>query len=333
MNDIIRSNDTGISQRTNVYAAREMLKYAKPVMVLEKTGKPVRMPKNKSRTIKFRRPNVFTAADTPLQEGVTPSRRAFTYTDVTATLRQYGDVSVVTDVIEDTHEDPVLNDCAEQHGENIGRTVEALNYAVVRGGTNVVYQNGASRSAVNTPISLKKQRAITRALKAQKAMKTTSILGPSQNFQTKAVEAAYIAVAHTDVENDIREMPGFTPVSEYGTQSPICPEEIGMVDDCRYVLSPDLDPWLDAGGDANDVVSNGGSNADVYPILYFGKESWAHIALRGAGSISPTILPVGQKTKDDPLGQRGYVGWKTWHTAVITNDAWMIRLEVAVSEL
>lgn len=333
MSDIIKSTTTGISQRTEVYAAREMLKHAKPVMVLDKTGKPVRMPKNKGVKITFRRPNTFTAADTPLQEGVTPSRRAFTYTDVPATLKQYGDVSEITDVIEDTHEDPVLNDCTEQHGENIGRTVEALNYAVVRAGTNVFYQNGASRAAVNTPISLKKQRAVTRALKAQKAMKPTKILGPSQNFQTKAVEAAYIAVAHTDVENDIREMPGFTPVADYGTMSPICQEEIGTVDDCRYILSPDLEPWLDAGGSANDVVSNSGSNADVYPVLYFGKESWAHIALRGVGSISPSIIPVGQKTKDDPLGQRGYVGWKTWHTAVITNDAWMARLEVAVTEL
>jgi N4-gp56 family major capsid protein len=135
---ITTSTSSGISQRTNVYAERQMLKHAMPVMVLEKTGpltKP--MPKNKSSTIKFRRPITFDAATVPLQEGVTPTATQFRYEDVSVSLSQYGQVVEITDVIEDTHEDPVLNDAVVQLGENIGRTMEALNYAVVRGGTNV----------------------------------------------------------------------------------------------------------------------------------------------------------------------------------------------------
>ena len=34
------SGSPGISQRTNVYAAKDMLKWAKPTMVLEKFGTP-----------------------------------------------------------------------------------------------------------------------------------------------------------------------------------------------------------------------------------------------------------------------------------------------------
>jgi N4-gp56 family major capsid protein len=49
--------------------------------------------------------------------------------------------------------------------------------------------------------------------------------------------------------------------------------------------------------------------------------------------VEPSIIPVGQKTKDDPLGQRGYAGWKMYHVAVILNDLWMERLEVAVTDL
>ena len=156
------STGVGISQRTNVYAERQMLKHAMPVMVLEKTGpltKP--MPKNKSTTIKFRRPIVFDAATTPLQEGVTPSATQFRYEDVSVSLSQYGQVIEVTDVIEDTHEDPVLNDAVVQLGENVGRTMEALNYAVVRGGTNVFYANGSARTDVNTAISLAKRAIAT----------------------------------------------------------------------------------------------------------------------------------------------------------------------------
>ena len=326
-------SDGGISQRTNVYAADQMLEHAKPVMVLEKMATPKQMPKNKSDTIKFRRPRVFDAATVPLQEGVTPTATAFAYDDVSATLTQYGMVVEITDKIEDLHEDPVLQDATLQCGQNVGRTMEALNYGVVRGGTNVFYANGTARTDVNTVISLAKQRAVTRALKAQKAMKITRMLGGSNNFSTRPVEAAYVAVGHTDLESDIRNLPGFLPVAEYGQRNPISEYEIGTVEDCRYILSPDLSPIADAGGAKLGMVSSAGTSADIYPVMYFGQDSWGTVALRGAGSISPTIIPVGQKTKDDPLGQRGYVGWKTWWAALILNQLWMARLECATTAL
>jgi len=323
----------GISQRTEVYAADQMLEHAKPVMVLEKLASPKQMPKNKGETIKFRRPRVFDAATTPLQEGVTPTATSFGYDDVSVSLTQYGMVVEITDKIEDLHEDPVLQDATLQCGQNVGRTMEALDYGVVRGGTNVFYANGTARTDVNTVISLAKQRAVTRALKAQKAMKITKILGGSNDYATRPVEAAYIAVGHTDLESDIRNLPGFLPVAEYGQRSPISEHEIGSVEDVRYILSPDLDPFADGGGAKGSMVSTSGTSADVYPIMYFGQDSWGKVALRGSGSISPTIIPVGQKTKDDPLGQRGYVGWKTWWAALVLNQLWMARLEVATTAL
>src|SRR5690606_29282885 len=97
-----------ISTRTNLYAADQMLEHAKPVMVLEKLAQSKQMPKNKTDTIKFRRPRVFDAATTPLVEGVTPTSSVFGYDDVSTSLTQYGMVVEVTDKIEDLHEDPVL---------------------------------------------------------------------------------------------------------------------------------------------------------------------------------------------------------------------------------
>jgi N4-gp56 family major capsid protein len=327
-----RYSDAGISPRTNVYAERQMLKHAAPVMVLDKMALNKQMPKNKTETIKFRRPVTFTASTTPLVEGVTPNTTAFSYEDVQVSLKQYGMVVEVTDVIEDLAEDPVLNDASIQAGENIGRTMEALNWGVVRAGTNVLYANGSQRTDVNTPISLAKQRAVIRALKRQKAQKITQILGPGPNYATRAVEAAYVAVAHTDLEADIRALPGFLPVAQYASRSTVSDHEIGSVEDVRYVLSPDLEPFLNAGATKGSMVG-ASTNADVYPVIYFGKESWATVALRGQGAVSPTIIPVGQRTKDDPLGQRGYVGWKTWHASLILNHAWIARLEVAATAL
>jgi N4-gp56 family major capsid protein len=334
---VTRYSDAGISPRTNVYAERQMLKHAGPVRVLDKFGMMRPMPKNKTQTIKFRRPKVFTAATTPLVEGVTPTTTQFSYEDVETTLKQYGMLIEITDVIEDTHEDPVLNDATVQAGENIGRTLEALDYGILKAGTNAFFANGTSRTDVNTPISLAKQRAVVRALKAQKAMKISRILDGSVNFATKPIEASFVAVHHTDVEQDIRNLPGFTPVAQYGSRKPISEYEIGSVEDVRFICSPDLDPIADGGGtkggSGTDMVSTGGTSADVYPVLFFGKEAYGIVPLRGQGAVSPTILRPGVRDKSDPLGQRGYVGWKTWHTAVILNQVWMARLEVAVTAL
>ncbi len=328
------STDSGLSNRTTVYAEREMLRHAGPVMILDKTAHMKQMPKNKGLTVKFRRPQVFSAADTPLVEGVTPSGTTFAYEDVSATLQQFGQVVYTTDVIEDTNEDPVLNDMTVQCGENIGRTLEKLNYGVVKGGTNVFYMNGSARSDVNTALSLTKQRAVVRGLNAQKAMRITRILAPSTGYETRAVEASYLAMCHTDAESDIRNLTGFTPVAEYGSRKPVCEEELGTCEGVRYILSPDLDPFQAAGSATiNGMVADDATNVDVYPYLFFGKDAWGTVALRGMGAVEPSIIPANKKTKDDPLGQRGVVGWKTYHTSVILNENWMARLESGVTAL
>lgn len=325
------------SKGTVIYFERQVLKHAGPVVVLDKFAMNKPMPKNKGEVIEFRRPNVFTAATTPLQEGVTPQSTAFSYSVVQATLKQYGQVVTLTDKITDLHTDPVLNDAAVQCGENVGRTIEALTYGVLKGGTAITYANGSSRADVNTPISLQKLRSVVRTLKAQKAMMITQILDGSPKYATRPVEAAYVAIGHTDLESDIRSLPGFTPVAEYGQRRTVHDQEIGSVENIRFILSPDLEPIADAGGayagSGTAMVSTSGTNADVYPILIFGKEAYGTVPLKGQGAVEPTIIPVGMKTKDDPLGQRGYIGWKTWFTAVILNQAWINRLEVAATAL
>jgi N4-gp56 family major capsid protein len=326
----------GISQRTTVYAEREMLKHAEPVMVLEKTGKPMQMPQNKGQTIKWRRPLPFPVATTPLVEGVTPPSARFSYEDVPATLQEYGNLATITDAIADTHEDPVLNDMAMMMGENAGATWEQLNYGVVRGGTSVFYQNGTARTDVNTALSQGKQRAVTRFLNAQKAKKVTRRIQSGPEFGVSAIEAAFIAVGHTDLENDIRNLPGFTPVAEYGRYTPISPQEIGAAEDTRYLLSPDLAPFADGGGAKGSMVSTTGTSADVYPLIFFGMEAWGFVGLRGSPdmqALEPIIIPVNSVSKSDPLKQRGYVGWKSWWAAAILNELWMARLEVACTAL
>lgn len=325
-----------ISQRTAAWAAREMLSHAEPVLVLAKFGASKPIPMNRAKTAKFRRPIPFAVSATNqlLIEGTTPTAVQMQYEDVTVTLNQYGILVEITDVVHDTSEDPVLKDSAMMIGENMAELVETVTWGVIRGGTGVIFANGTARGSVNTPVSLDDIRLAVRSLRANRGKPITRILDSSPNWNTRAVEGGFVAVAHTDTEADIRNLAGFIPVADYGSRQVLCPEELGTVESVRFVLSPVLTSFPDAGGAAGTtVVSTTGTSADVYPIIVLAREAFGLVPLKGKYSIEPTVINPGVRDKSDPLGQRGYAGAKTYFNALILNEAWMRRIEVAVSDL
>ena len=323
-----------INQRTAAWAATEMLDQARPVIVLSDYGQSKPMPANKAEQVKFRRPVPYVVSTTQLTEGVTPTSHKTSYVDVPATLGQYGDLAEITDKVEDLSEDPVLRDMSVLAGEQAAETIEMVTWGVIKGGTNVVYGNSAdtARSDVNDPLSLNTQRTATRFLHSQRGKVITTKMSSSVQYGTEAIAPAYLAFGHTDLDADVRDMPGFVPCEKYGSMKAL-PYEVGKVETVRYILTPLLDPFLGAGGAVNGMVSQAGSAADVYPIVIIAKESYGLIPLRGAGAISPIVLNPGVPSKSDQLGQRGYVGWKTWFTCVVLNQAWMVRLEVGATDL
>lgn len=320
-----------ISPRTAAYASVELLKRGMPYLHFEKFCDSKPLPGNKSISMKFRRYNSLPLALAPLTEGVTPSSKKLTSTDITMVLAQYGDLVEITDIIADTHEDPVLQETETILGEQAAKTVETIRFGVAKAGANKFYANGTTRAGVNTAISLGKQRKITRALKRQNAEMITSFLRSTPNFNTDSVAPTFVCLCHTDCETDIRAITGFIDVKDYGTISP-WEGEVGGVESARYLTSNLYLPYPDAGGAAGAMISTSGAQADVYPYIYIAKHSMAISALKGKYAITPIVInPV--PSKSDPMGQRGSVSWKTMQGAVILNDAWFGVLEAAVNEL
>jgi N4-gp56 family major capsid protein len=322
-----------ISPRTAAYAATELLKRGLPLLVLEKfmQGKP--LPSNSTKSMTFRRYKALALATTALTEGVTPTSKKLTKEDVSVTLEQYGDLVETTDVIEDTHEDDILKETIAILGEQAAQTIETIRYYVLRAGTNKFYANGAARSAVNTALTATLQKKMIRGLKRQNAMKITTIIKSSPDFNTEAVLPSYVGLGHTDLENDIRNMTGFTDAKDYGHGATPYEGEIGAVGDVRYILSNIFTAYADAGGAAGTMVTTSGTSADVYPVIYLGKDAWAGVALKGQFAITPLVTNPNKPSKSDPLGQRGSVAWKTMQQAVILNDAFMAVAEVAATDL
>jgi N4-gp56 family major capsid protein len=320
-----------ISNRTAAYAAAEFLRRAIPFLVFELFGQSYELPTNSTKVMKFRRYEALDATPNALTEGVTPAGKTLTTTDVTATLSQYGDLVTITDVINDTNEDNTLKQAIEVLGEQAAEMLERVRFGILKAGTNVYYANGSARDAVNTALTLTLQRKITRFLKGQKATQITKILRSTPSYGTEAVAPSFVAICHPNCETDIRSMTGFKDVVDYGSMSS-WPNEIGSVEGVRYVYSTIIEPWADAGGDKGLMMSTTGTKADVYPVLYVAKEAYGIVPLKGRAAVSPMVLNPNIARGGDPLGQRGSVAWKTMQTAVILNQAWIVRAEVAVTD-
>jgi N4-gp56 family major capsid protein len=318
-----------ISPRTAAYAEKELLKRGLPYLVLEKFGQAKALPEASTKVIKFRRYNALPNTPTTLTEGVTPAGQTLAVTDVTATLAQYGDKVTITDVILDTHEDPTLNESVALLGEQAAQMIEKMRFGVLKAGTNVLYANGAARNAVNTAITITLQRRAVRALKRQNARFITSIVRSTPSFGTENVAPGFVALIHPDCEADVRGLTGFVPAEKYGTMTP-WENELGKCEDVRYVSSTIFEPFADAGGAKGTMLSTTGTNADVYPVLFLGRDAYGIIALKGMFALTPMV--VNPKPSDsDPLAQRGHVAWKAMQTCVILNDSWMVRGEVAAT--
>lgn len=325
-----------ISQRTANWAVKEMLNHAQPILVLSKFGQSRPIPMNKAETAKFRRAVPFATATTPLVEGVTPSSQKISYEDVSVTLQQYGGLIEISDKIADLAEDPVLQNVVQLAGEQAASTQEELLWGVLKAGVNKFYSGSATtRGTVTATFALTNQRAIVRNLRTNRATRVTSMLDASAKIGTKPIEGGFIAFAHSDMEHDIRTVGGtsFVPVAQYGSRQPLCPEELGSIENIRYILSPVLAPYPDAGGAKGTMKSTSGTSADVYPIVYISRDYFAVCPLAGKGAIKPAVLNPGVPSKSDPLGQRGYVSWKTWWAGAILNESWGAIFECAATAL
>lgn len=325
-----------ISPAVAASSAVEMLKRGQPHLIIQQFGQPKPINKNDTTTRKFRRYERLSAATTPLTEGVTPSGSVPTYTDYTATVNQYGDYLPLTDKIVDLHTDPILKEFSALIGEQAALTVETIAFGILKAGTNVYFANGSARTDVNTTLTLNLQRKVVRGFKRQMANTITSKISSTPDFNTESVHPSFIGLIHPDIEWVVADLPGFKEVVDYGSGTTPYNSEIGSIGTVRYLTSTVFEAWDDGGGakagSGTTMISTSGTNSDVYPIIYLAANAFGVVPLKGEKAMTPMVLNP-QPRGADPLGQRGSVGWKTYFTCVILNQAYIARAEVAVPEL
>lgn len=325
----------GISPRVGTLASKQFLERALPEIHTQRWGQVETVRMNAGRTVKFRRYESLAITSAPLAEGISPPGQRLRYTDVTLYLDQYGDKVSITDVIEDTHEDPVLQQMTDLCGEQAAHTIEVVTLNRLKGGTNVVYAGSVTQrtDVVAAPSAGDFAKAV-RQLDRGVASPITRMINATPDYGTTPVRAGFVGLAHTDLDYDLNAMTGFKPVVTYAQPAEQYPNETGAMGRVRIVLTQRLEPWLAGGGStatklANRVAPGSSTACDVYPILIFGNNWYGRANLQGRKAAKIMVLQPGEPRQGDELGQLGWVGWKLFYGCTILNDAYGVRLEAA----
>lgn len=301
---------------------RNTLERALPMLVHDLFGQMRTLPSKSSTSVKFRRYNSLAAATTPLTEGVTPTGKSLSITDVTATVAQYGDYVEISDLLDMTNLDNTVKEATDVLGEQAGNTLDQVWRDILIAGTSVFYAASVGgRGSVNTVPTTTDLDGVIKAIKNQNGKYHTEILEGSTNIGTNPIRPAFFGIIHPNATPLFEALSGFKSVETYASQGKVYESEIGAYKNLRLIETTNSKVFTGAGA----------SSKDVYTMLVFAKNAYGIVPLRGAKNIETIIKPIGSGGASDPLNQRSTVGWKANSTAKILNDAWMNRYEFTLS--
>lgn len=223
-----------LSPEMKTYYDTELIATAKPTLVHAQFGIARPLPAGKGKVIEWRRWSSFDKAMNPLTEGVTPDGNRLNVSYVTQELQQYGDYTMISDVLELTAIDDVVLEATDMHGENMGKTLDAVTRDELVTGSNVLYAPIVSGDTV-TPVT--SRGALTAAAKL-----TPEVVAQAANQLKLAnapkIDGSYVAIVHPYVAYDLMRNPEFQDIHKY-SEAVKClfDGEIGKLYGVRFVES------------------------------------------------------------------------------------------------
>jgi N4-gp56 family major capsid protein len=146
-------NTTGtLSAQMQTFNDRTLLEFAKTKWVYAKYGQKKPIPRNSGKVVSFRRFTPFdpTPANLELGEGVTPDGQSLAQTTVTATVKQYGAYTTITDLLDLTALDDNVAASLELIGEQLGTCADWIARDAMVSGASDIMTLVEIRKAVRT---------------------------------------------------------------------------------------------------------------------------------------------------------------------------------------
>lgn len=298
------------------YYDRLLLMTAYPQLIHTKFAQKRILPEKMGDRIVFRRYARLSTVPIPLVDGVTPPGSPLSVTDIKAQVDFYGNFVTITNQVELTVEDRVLNEASRLLAQNLAQTVDEVTRDVLASTSSVLQcSNGVNG---NTPTELTKadiDSAVTTLLGNDAEMISDVVVGRDA-FGTAPVRPAFWAYIDTALLDDLEAVSNFINSANYPNQQSVLDSEWGATGNVRWLYT--------------SVGSVSSASPAVYNNFIIGKEAYAVVHLRSeTGEFY--VEPLGSAGSADPLHQRGSVGWQHPFVARILNDAFMLNLEATHS--
>ena len=293
------------------YYDRALLERGKPHLAYMTWAQLRPLPTGTGKNIKFRRLSALSAATTPIPEGVTPDGSSVTVSDLTAAVSMYGDFLPYTDVMQITVDDETLNDFADLQGDQFALTIDTVIRMVLAACASSTNCSNGSNTKTPTEFAKKDITGVIKTLRGNNAKFVSEIVKAQDGYASYPVRAAYFGIAHTDLIDALEAVTGYKNVAEYADPGARIENEEGMTQNVRWVTSTNADRTL--------------GTPDQYKCPIIGQNAYGATKIQ-AGELKSIIKALGSAGTEDPLDQRGTIGWKTYFVSRILNDNFMHNL-------
>ena len=313
---------SALSAEMKTFYDMTLIDEAGPQLVHDQFGQKRPIPANGGKTIEFRKFSPLAKAMTPLTEGVTPSGSDLTVTAITATVAQYGDFIVQSDVLELTALDNTILEATKLLGKQAGMTLDTVVRNVLNSGTNVSYCPKINASSgAETAVTSRANLDLTAKLTVDVVQQVVAKLR-AQNAPT--INGDYVAIIHPYVAYDLMRDPEWIDAHKYAAPENLYSGEIGKIGGVRFVQSTEAKVWRDSTCPAQSGATP--AYYGVFSTIFLGEGAYGVTEITGGG-LETIVKQKGSSGTADPLNQRSSVGWKALKTAEILVDNYMVRVE------
>ena len=295
---MLTATGNDLSAEMKTFYDMTLIDEASAQLVHDQFGQKRPIPANGGKTIEFRKFSSLPKATTALTDGVTPNGNKLNVSTITATVSQYGDYIVQSDVLELTAIDNTIVEATKILGKQAGLTLDTIVRNVLVAGTSVQYAGDKeSRSALTATDTLS-------VLEIQKAVAFLR----AQNAPT--IGGDYVAIIHPYAAFDLMRDPEWIDAHKYAAPENLYTGEIGKISGVRFVQTSEA------------AILTGG----VFCTLVLGEGAYGVTEITGGG-LQTIVKQKGSAGTGDPLDQRSSVGWKAMKTAERLVENYMVRIE------
>ena len=298
------------------YYDRLLLMTAYPMLVHTRFAQKRVLPKKNGDTIVFRRYSRLSTVPIPIQDGITPPGAPLSATDIKARVDFYGNFVTITNQVELTVEDRVLNEASRLLAENLGQTMDEVTRDVLNSTSSVLACSNGSNGSTPTELTKLDIDAAVKLLLGNDALMISNVVIGTGAFGTTPVRPAFWGYIDTDLLDDLEAVSNFISSANYPSQTTVLDGEWGSTGNVRWLYT--------------SVGAVSSAATPVYSNFIIGKEAYAVVNL-GSETGEFYIEPLGSAGSADPLHQRGTVGWQHPFVSRILNDAFMLNLQASHS--